>query len=448
MPTDNVSMAGDCFLYPDSEFGIINTVSEQTVALQAAIALASSQGRILILPPYEVVVTTIVIPSGGVRIWGQSGGTGNPLSAIKGSINSPVLLLNAAFQSDVELKNFLVRGNKVIGGSQHGIQITGTNQNRIRIEDVITTECGGNGIHISAGIFSYVLNNVFSSDNAGHQFYIDANGSPCVTLLNCYAGTVAQNNYGFFIARGYVTMINCNGVNGGTSPISCMRVGDGALGSALVKAINCNFEDFTLYGIYGDTASDVILENCRFSGAGAGIVQPIYLTEPSGRSTIDGATIFIRGSNTYDNPADLPIKVYSRWISAEHGCNNPVSLTAVYNFYNQQDGRTEPLMNLSDRAATQTFAANYTEHGTMPGYYGCTNTGAARTLTLLDPQSEEVPEGRRVIVKDESGGAAANNITVNTVNARTIDGAASAVINTNYGRLTLVKRGTKYWRVD
>ncbi len=53
------------------------------------------------------------------------------------------------------------------------------------------------------------------------------------------------------------------------------------------------------------------------------------------------------------------------------------------------------------------------------------------------------PLGMEVLVVDGTGDAGANNITVHPA-AGTIDGAATAVIATNYGRLSLVYSGTEW----
>jgi hypothetical protein len=58
-------------------------------------------------------------------------------------------------------------------------------------------------------------------------------------------------------------------------------------------------------------------------------------------------------------------------------------------------------------------------------------TSAEYTITLPDPV-----EGTVYVVKDISGNAATNNITIN--NTSPIDGAATAVISTDYGSLTFV----------
>lgn len=85
-------------------------------------------------------------------------------------------------------------------------------------------------------------------------------------------------------------------------------------------------------------------------------------------------------------------------------------------------------------------AANYTV--TVGDYYvGITSTAAARTVTL----PATVPQtGWTCVVKDESGGAATNNITVGGGGVN-IDGAANFVINTNYGVVRIYSNGTQYY---
>lgn len=51
-----------------------------------------------------------------------------------------------------------------------------------------------------------------------------------------------------------------------------------------------------------------------------------------------------------------------------------------------------------------------------------------------------------IVVKDGKGDANTNNITVNTSSSQTIDGAASVIINTSYGRTRLYFNGTQ-WNV-
>ncbi len=71
-------------------------------------------------------------------------------------------------------------------------------------------------------------------------------------------------------------------------------------------------------------------------------------------------------------------------------------------------------------------------------YIGVNYAGAA---TVLLTNAKGIENGRELIVKDESGLASANNITISANNitiSATIDGAASYVINTNYGKVNLI----------
>jgi len=73
---------------------------------------------------------------------------------------------------------------------------------------------------------------------------------------------------------------------------------------------------------------------------------------------------------------------------------------------------------------------------------GVTDTSVARTVTL---GSVSAFANNIVIVKDESGAAGTNNITIATEGAETIDGAATLVISANYGAARLYCDGTNWF---
>ena len=90
-------------------------------------------------------------------------------------------------------------------------------------------------------------------------------------------------------------------------------------------------------------------------------------------------------------------------------------------------------------AASKDFSATNYAHNppeiilvdTVAAGAGVTVTMPNGTGVLAQPENAY----NRIIVKDQTGAAAANNITVipNNSPAITIEGAASEVINTNYG---------------
>lgn len=75
------------------------------------------------------------------------------------------------------------------------------------------------------------------------------------------------------------------------------------------------------------------------------------------------------------------------------------------------------------------------------GYHGVTALSAPRTLTL--PDAEGLEDGHMVIIQDESGAAGTHTITVAAGTSDTLNGAST--ITANYGRLTVIKRGSNDW---
>lgn len=71
-----------------------------------------------------------------------------------------------------------------------------------------------------------------------------------------------------------------------------------------------------------------------------------------------------------------------------------------------------------------------------------TDTTDAREITLL-PAADM--ENRILLIKDESGGAGTNNITVTPDGIETIDNASTQVISTNRGSLRLYSNGTTWF---
>jgi len=71
-----------------------------------------------------------------------------------------------------------------------------------------------------------------------------------------------------------------------------------------------------------------------------------------------------------------------------------------------------------------------------------TTTGAVTSLTLPTAQAAD---GRRITIKDVDGNADTNNITIDTEGSETIDGAATLVIDADYGFAELYSDGTNWF---
>jgi hypothetical protein len=79
--------------------------------------------------------------------------------------------------------------------------------------------------------------------------------------------------------------------------------------------------------------------------------------------------------------------------------------------------------------------------------YSCTDTSAPRSLTIssADIASGSATDHWVFTIKDQSGGAGTNTITINTQGAETIDGVSSVGITEDYGSITLYSDGTNLY---
>lgn len=100
---------------------------------------------------------------------------------------------------------------------------------------------------------------------------------------------------------------------------------------------------------------------------------------------------------------------------------------------------TATALSLSVKTVT---AATYTIDTSEADSFILCNRSGVITLTLPVPTI-----GRYLVVKDISGTAASNNITISPHAAETIDGTSSFVLNVNYGSVGIVCDGTSWWLV-
>jgi hypothetical protein len=121
-------------------------------------------------------------------------------------------------------------------------------------------------------------------------------------------------------------------------------------------------------------------------------------------------------------------------------------------FYTTAQGRYTLTTNGSTRAA---LAASSLLLGTFPGAAGTftisdtdgyafigVGTAAPRTITLPVAANNV---GRVLVIKDNSGSAGTNNITIARQGSDVIDGATSLTINTSRGIARLVSLGSGAW---
>ncbi|RLG10943.1 hypothetical protein DRN69_08370 [Candidatus Pacearchaeota archaeon] len=73
------------------------------------------------------------------------------------------------------------------------------------------------------------------------------------------------------------------------------------------------------------------------------------------------------------------------------------------------------------------------------------SSGASAAVTLTIASGAYSDTGRIIIINDEGGDSASNAITIATEDSSTIDGSATATINTNNSTLGLYSNGTNWF---
>jgi hypothetical protein len=73
-------------------------------------------------------------------------------------------------------------------------------------------------------------------------------------------------------------------------------------------------------------------------------------------------------------------------------------------------------------------------------YIGCNGTG----ITIVLPLGSTIFTGKQYVIKDESGNALINNVTINATSPNLIDGNSTVKLYTNYMSLTLLWTGSRW----
>lgn len=141
--------------------------------------------------------------------------------------------------------------------------------------------------------------------------------------------------------------------------------------------------------------------------------------------------LFANGSNYVGFKASDAIAANVIWrLPAADGNSNQPLVTDANGNLSWATARTWPRQSTA-------VSANFPSDTT---FYGVTDTSVARTITIGTLDITEA--GKIFIIKDESGAATTNNITIATGGNELIDGQTTATISVNYGVIRLYSDGT------
>lgn len=176
----------------------------------------------------------------------------------------------------------------------------------------------------------------------------------------------------------------------------------------------------TITGIAAETKKYVVFINVGSF--------PIVLTNEDTASTASNRIIVPYGNYLTINPNELCHLWYdtasTRWrVFAEGRQDQIVCDGAVI---------------LKRTATAINYLTNYQDY-----IIGVTNTAAPRQITI--DSASALISGKMFVIKDESGGAAANNITIVGQAGQTFDGAANIILAANYAGVTIYSNGTNWF---
>jgi len=302
--------------------------------------------------------------------------------------------------------------------------------------------------------------------NLGFQtnstFIANISGGAILNFENCNINIT--NNAAFTLSTGgRLNLYNCNSHDGGgtnanlfNSPTngsitinSCTFLASTTTtntigGSSSISINNSTVEGtFTTsgtsaqFGAYNSTlglsSSGQIILNANSTASGSTVVNEIYncLIESSASVISIGAGASFKVSNS----------VISSTVT------DAITGTGTISYGNLSFNNTSSLINTTTQIPL--VRSNDAVRVTTPGAYPYTtvpqdgvilvNTTSARTITpLASPTTGQIHR-----IKDATGSAGTNNITI-TPSGNNIDGAASFVINVNYGSIDIVYNGTQW----
>ncbi len=381
-----------------------------------------------------------------------------------------------------------ITGNICSGGSYSGIQVLGSSYVAITGNTCYNngpTAAQGDGIGSEGSSHITIAGNVcynngiqgihvrYTSEVGANQqsSHVVVSGNECYghTSGNGDAGGIAVDDTDDIVVSGNVVYGNQFGINvnggQGMGVSHCQLIGNSVRNNSNVglRIAPGTGSEYVLQDNYvtdsgGDNVfcyAPVVIQGGVYARAAAN-KEGIHLLSGSNGSVIDGAVIYDNQDNgiLIDSPV-TGVEIRNCLFNNVVGTNQRRALqeqsgagpTRMVNCrILNQSTNLYVFNNASSRLydeqtkGTATVTANYTAL-TGDDVVLC-NQSAAITITL--PSASGV-NGRILTIKDKSGSAATNTITVSGAN--TIDGTASKVLNTAYGALRLVSDGSNWFSI-
>jgi len=297
---------------------------------------------------------------------------------------------------------------------------------------------------------------IYQYSQAGvHYSYQSSNNANSVKFYDCYFDTDAFGAW-FDISAGRVQLLSCLFVNsGGSIQPNLMSGGEITLSNTTYGIENTILMPWTVSGGIFSVLSSTLNGGVTTSGTSSLEVNNSRIFYTGVCFTVGGS-----GTNNIFNSTIYSSTFSSISVDTARSCNiggllvestNASPITGAGTIYYGGISFVGPsVTSLMDTSIQiPSIKSNDAIKVKTPGVYPYT-TVPQDALILVDSSSARtiVPlasptTGQVHTIKDNSGLAATNNITV-TPSGKNIDGSASYIISTNYASMTIVYNGTQW----
>jgi len=436
-----------------------NGVANDTTPLQNCINAAQAGGFECYLPGGTYLVTGLTITGSTMLV-----GDGVGKTIIYSTTNADILNVSASAFRGATIQDMTIRGLITAGSSQNALKIDdGSYVFGVQVRNVTIENAGNYGLYVG-NVYSSQFENMFITNCVNYPLLYAAPAMPSNTFVNIYIGDVrATAPTGFRIKQGDFNCISCNGINNVVASSRIAAVGrkngvDGDVvnSGAVFDCTSCNFESWVSNGILSYSSSLInVRGRSRFAvdASGVGTGKPIqfdlagdgsdFYAQQIARGVIEDSVSIDQALANYANSQAVHANGFAPIETQGVGPSiaNSVPLSTYW------DSSTSLIARLSRKdgqapVVSITASATYTNPGVR---YIEANCPTACTITLPWPGWYQV--GQSVMIKDISGAAAANNITITAGSGGTVNGSTYAIA-TNGGSVILMPNNTTLdWRV-
>ena len=429
---------------PDDDGGSV----DQTCFQSAINAAAASGGLSVYVPSGVYNVSGLSVP-GGVKVYGD----GRTKSIIKSTSNATIVALVEGSGANTffgpSIRDLGIVGSLTAGTSQDGISATdNTYMFNVRVDSVNIQDAGGDGLFIG-NTYSSWFSDIYITNVKEFPVHYNAPNMPHNEFTKIYVGNLTSDKaIAYRVRGGEFTCKGCNGINnviGGSKWAVVGRKngvdGDTAGLSAKFTCVDCNLETWIANGVLSYYGSTVTLKGntkVQMDNGGIGTGKPIefdltgngvdYFAELTPRGYIEDTVGFTKALTAYSFNQAIHSNGYPPIQTLGTG---PWIVTAgspdrVSTFYNSSVSATRYLPRADGFGEKITVTGNITLAEPFGVRYIEANCLAACTITI--PWAGWYQVADTLTIKDVSGLAGLNNITIASSSGGTINGTSSYVL--------------------